>query len=149
MQAGDPDVIHAIDRVSHQFGGHDCLFGDREIRRSRGRHDYRPPTCRDVAGPERNGPGQFLKLGVGQRCNNGIESRPIRARDEQAMATRDDSLSDSGNLLRGLSWAKDDLGESLTQASMVIDTREPEVFERRLAQELKEAVVRCLRRNRA
>ena len=58
------------------------------------------------------------------------------------MTRGDDALGDGGNLGRRLAEAEDDFGKSLPQCSVVVDAREAQVFERRLAQKLKEPVVR-------
>ena len=69
--------------------------------------------------------------------------------DQQVLPGRDDPLRDGRDLRRGLAWAEDDLGKTLPNASMVVDAGEPEVLERRVAQELKEAGMRGLRRQGA
>ena len=58
---------------------------------------------------------------------------PIRAGDEQAVAGGDDALGDGGDLFWGLAQAENDFRHSLPQRAMVIDAREAEIFERRLA----------------
>ena len=70
---------------------------------------------------------------------DGLERLPIRAGDEQAVALGDDALGDGSDLLRRLSRPKNDFRASLTQRAVVVDSREPQVFERGLAQILKEA----------
>jgi hypothetical protein len=65
------------------------------------------------------------------------------------VAGRHDALGDARNLVRRLSWPKNNFRKALAQVAVVIDTGEPEVLERRLAQKLKKPLVRCLRRNGA
>ena len=90
-----------------------------------------------------------MKICGGQHgCNRG-ESLPSRPRDQQAVAVRDDAFGNRGDLLRALSRPKNHFREALTEAAVVIDPRKPNVFERCLAQNLKDAVVRCLRRKLA
>ena len=55
----------------------------------------------------------------------------------------------AGDLFWGLSRAKNDFRHSLPQRAMMVDAREAQIFERRLAQILKEAVLGCLRRERS
>ncbi len=38
VQAGDPDVVQAIDRIPHQFGGNGRFLGHRQVGRA-GRRD--------------------------------------------------------------------------------------------------------------
>ena len=65
------------------------------------------------------------------------------------MAGGDDSLGNRGDLLGSFALAEDDFWEALPDAAMVVDPRKPEILERRLAQILKELVVRGLRRKRS
>jgi hypothetical protein len=74
---------------------------------------------------------------------------PIRTRDEEAVAICHDTGRDCGDLRRSLSGPKDNLGKALSEVAVVIDTGEPEVLERGLAQNLKKTLVRGLRRNPA
>ena len=69
------------------------------------------------------------------------------AGDQQVVAGRDDSFRNRGNLLGSFPRTEHDLGEALPDTAMVIDAGEPQVFERRLAQILKELVVRAVRGN--
>jgi len=69
------------------------------------------------------------------------------ARDEEIVSGADQPFGDRGDLAGGLSLSKHDFGESLAGRSMVVDAGESEVFERALAQNLKEAIVRRLRCN--
>ena len=41
MQAGDADVVEALDVVAHQLGGARRLFGDRQVGRAGGGDDDR------------------------------------------------------------------------------------------------------------
>ncbi len=59
------------------------------------------------------------------------------------MAGGDDSFGNRGNLLGSFPRTEHDLGEALPDTAMVIDAGETEIFERRLAQILKESVVRA------
>ena len=65
------------------------------------------------------------------------------------MRRRDDSLGDRGDLLGGLPWTENHLWKALADAAVMVDSGESEVFERGLAQKLKEFVVRSLRREGA
>jgi hypothetical protein len=61
----------------------------------------------------------------------------------------DDPLRDGGNLVWGLSWAKNHLRETLSEGSMVVDPGEAQVLEGGLAQILNEALQCCLSCHRA
>ena len=69
-----------------------------------------------------------------------------RAGYEQTFACRDDARGNGGNLIRALSRPENHFGEPLSDPPVMIDASEAEVFERRLAQNLKDALVRRLRR---
>ena len=58
-----------------------------------------------------------------------------------------DAVGDGGDLLRGLSWAENDLWKALPGAAVVVDAGEADVLERRLAQKLKDVLVGSLRRS--
>ena len=62
------------------------------------------------------------------------------------MTRRDDAFGDRGDLIRRLSLPENDFREALPNGAVVVDPGEAEVLERRLAQKLKEALVRSLRR---
>ena len=55
----------------------------------------------------------------------------VCSRDEQAVTPFGDRSSDGRDLGRCLALAEDDLGKALSGRAIVIDLREPEVFERR------------------
>ena len=65
------------------------------------------------------------------------------------MTRGDDALGDGGDLFWRLPRAKNDFGDPLAHRAMMVDAGEAQVFERRLAQKLKETVVGCLRRERS
>ena len=50
-------------------------------------------------------------------------------RDEQAVTAADDGLGDEGHLFGGLALTKHDLGKPLAVSAVVVDAREPQVFE--------------------
>ena len=72
-----------------------------------------------------------------------LERRPG---DQQIVAAGDDSFSNRRDLGRRLPQAEDYLGKALADAAVMIDPRVAEVFKRRLAQNLKEPLLSCLRR---
>ena len=86
-----------------------------------------------------------MKARVGNPFSDRRVSVGVGARDQQAVAGRDDALGDGGDLRGGLPWAENDLWKALPDAPLVVDPGEAEVFERGLAQILKEFVLRCLR----
>jgi hypothetical protein len=57
----------------------------------------------------------------------------------------DQTFSNGGNLAWCLPLAEHDLRKTLPRRSVMVDAREPKVFEGTLAQNLKEAIVRGLR----
>ena len=66
----------------------------------------------------------------------GLSGRP---RDQQVVAGGDDALGNRGDLRRSLALAEDHFGKSLADAAVVIDAREAQVLERRLAQNIEGA----------
>jgi hypothetical protein len=62
------------------------------------------------------------------------------------MAGGHDPLGDRGHLLSALPRSEHHFRKTLSNGPVVIYAREPEVLERRMAQNLKEALMRSLRR---
>jgi hypothetical protein len=89
-----------------------------------------------------------MKDGVRYSGHDGGVGRRVGSRNQQAVARADDSLGDRRNLFGRFAGTEHDLGKTLPQAAMMVDAGEAEVFERGLAQELKDAMLRRLRRNR-
>ena len=90
-----------------------------------------------------------MKLCVRQNRPNGSKCLGGRARHQQTFACPDDARGDRGNLIRAFSRPENYFREPLTDAAMVIDPGETEVFEGGLAQNLKDALVRRLKRKAA
>ena len=90
-----------------------------------------------------------MELCLGQNGANGGECFRRRAGYQEAFARRDDAGGNRGDLIRALSRPENHLREPLPHPPVVIDAGETEVFERRLAQNLKDAVMRRLRRKAA
>ena len=65
------------------------------------------------------------------------------------MTCGDDALGDRRDLFWRLSRAKNDFRYALPNRAMMVDASEAQIFERRLAQELKETIVGRLRRERS
>ena len=82
-------------------------------------------------------------------CDDSFVSGGFGARDKQVVAGRHNTLGNSGNLRRVLPGPENDFGEPLTDAAMVIDPGESQIFEGGLAQNLKDAGLRGLRRSGA
>jgi hypothetical protein len=146
MEAGDADVEHTVDVVAHHRRAHGGFLGDREVRGPcRHDRDCSLPVfgiCRRTG--DRTSHGR--KNCVGDSTADSGICGCVRPRDQERVARRDDTFGDGGDLVRGLSRAENHFRETLPEAAMVIDPREAKVFERRLAQILKDAVVRRLRR---
>ena len=70
-----------------------------------------------------------------------------RSGDQQAVVGGDDPLGDRGNLLRRLARPENDFRKALAKCAMMIDAGEAQIFEGRLAQNLKDPVLRRLRCN--
>ena len=86
-----------------------------------------------------------MKHGVRHLLADGLVGVGVGPGDEQAVAGADDALGDCRDLVGRLALAEDDLGEALAGGALVIDPGEPEVFERFLAQNLKEPFLGRLR----
>jgi hypothetical protein len=67
--------------------------------------------------------------------------------DEEILSGIDDSFRDCGDLPGGLALPEDHLREALTDAAVMIDPGETEIFKGAVAQKLKEPGLGRLRRN--
>jgi len=90
-----------------------------------------------------------VELCVGESGSNRRECLGSRTGDEQTFACRHDARGNGGNLIRALSRPENHFGEPLADPPVMIDASETEVFEGGLAQNLKDALVRRLRRKAA
>jgi hypothetical protein len=68
------------------------------------------------------------------------------AGNEQALAGTDEAVGDGCDLSGSLALTENDFRKTLAGLAMLVDSREPEVLEWLLAQDLKELRVRSLRR---
>jgi len=75
-------------------------------------------------------PGLFVKPDIRYDFRYFSVGYSIGPRDQQAVTAVDDGSRDAGNLFGGLALTKHDLGEALADGAVVIDPREPQIFER-------------------
>ncbi len=68
----------------------------------------------------------------------------VGAGDEKRVPALNDSGRDGGDLIGSLADPEDDLRETLTNRSMVIDAREADVLERPIAKLCQQALMRLL-----
>ncbi len=130
MQAGDADVVDALDAVAHQLGGDRGLFGDGKIRRAGRRDDDGAFAGLDVLLPQ----SDERRVGVIRRIRNGgpdgVERGGGGARDEQGGSAADDGVGDGGNLVGCLAEAQYYLGKALSNGAVMVDSRKAQVFKR-------------------
>jgi hypothetical protein len=86
-----------------------------------------------------------VKDDVGYFLPDGVERTRVCPSDQKAVTGRNDALCDGGDLVRTLAWTEDYFWKSLPERSMVVDSREADVLEWRLAQKLKKPSMRLLR----
>ena len=77
-------------------------------------------------------PGSFVIDGIANANLNGGERLVVGSGDQQGVTSCYDSSRDLGDLGRCFSLSEHDLRETLSDRSMVVDSRETEIFERRL-----------------
>ena len=145
MKTRDADVVEAIDRIAHHLRCHRGFFGDGEVRRAGRREDDGPASTARCALVERNTPGQLVIRRARDESGHSLICFGRCAGDEKIMSTADQPFGNRGDLRWSFPLPEHDLRKSLPRRPMMVDAREPQVFERPLAQNLKEAVVRGLR----
>ena len=148
VQAGDPDVVEAIHPIAHGFGAYGRFLRDREVGRAGGGDQNHAPAGPQVASGTADGPGGRAEHRVGNLCSDRSECLAVGPGDEECVAVLHDPGGDGGNLLRGLAGPEYHLWKALPCPPLMVDTGESEIFERGLAQKLKDAVLRRLRCSR-
>src|SRR4051794_24717426 len=109
----------------------------------------RAPGGRDLAVPQGNRSCELVERCGGDAFDHRREGLGGRTGYEQAVPRGDDPLGNRGNLRRGFALSEYHFGEPLAQGPLVVYFREAEVFERALAQILKQPGLRGLRCNSA
>jgi hypothetical protein len=127
MDAGDADVVQAVDVVAHDLC-RDCgFFCHCYVRSSRRGDGHNAPSPGNVE-PAFDDPGlgvetyarhEFRYLGVGILVCPG---------DEQAVASLGDGVGDAGDLMGCLSLPEDHFRKPLPRGSCVIHSRKREIF---------------------
>jgi hypothetical protein len=145
VKSGDSDVVQAIHRIPHHFGANCRFFGDREVRRTRRGNRDCPLTGVGLG----NANSDRARSVVESCARKTIRYRTVglggRARHQQILAGCNNSFRNTRDLLGSFALAEDDFWKPLADAAVVINPRESEVLERRVAQKLKEPGVRRLR----
>src|SRR5262249_36001778 len=129
VEAGDADVVQALDPVGHELGRDRGFLRYREVRRARRHYEHRPVAAwldRPRA-PEREAWQGVVLEAVDRRGQ--VLGRLRRQAGDQAVAPRRRQPTGHGDDLVGrLSLAEDDLGKAVAQAPVVVQPREAEVL---------------------
>ena len=103
VQAGDADVVEAIDRVAHQLRGDRRFLGDGQIGRAGARDQHGADAGWNLALlASVIARASSWYVAVGHDGAHGVERLRRRARHEQRLSARDDALGDGGDLGRSL-----------------------------------------------
>jgi len=130
----DADVEEAFEAIAHQFDGQRRLIGDWDIGRSRGDNgDQAVPVDGQIA-LHGDGVTAFVKDGLGGEFPNPVEGLGGSPGHQQIAGSFEQSLRDSGDLIRGLALPKDDLGKALPDGAVMVDVGIAEVLKREVAQ---------------
>jgi hypothetical protein len=149
MKAGDADIDDPVYAIAHDFRGDRRLFGNRKVGRTCRRNYDRSAAGRYFPNTQCDGPRHFVKLCVWKLLANRTVRDRISSRHKQAVTGRDDAVGDGRNLDGRLAGAIDNFRKSLAQMAVMIDAREAQILERRLAQKLKKSFLSRLRRCRS
>jgi hypothetical protein len=87
-----------------------------------------------------------MELGGGQPCRDRLVRFDGCSRHEQTLVRPHDVRRNLRNLAGRFPLSEHDFREALTGVAVMVDAREPQVLVRLLAQELKERLESCLRR---
>ena len=148
VQPRDPDVVEPIDGVPHDAGCDGRFLGHGKVGGAGGGDEDDSAARGGGMDLERDATREFVKAGAGDLPEDCFEGFLAGAGDQQVVSGGDDAGGDRGHLGRGFSLAEDDFGEALAGLAVMIDPGEPQVFERLLAQNLKELFLGRLRCDR-
>ena len=127
----DPYVVHPLDPTSHDLGGHSRLRRHGQVRRSRACHDNAGRRLSPHLAVDRNRPRHFIEDCVGSDLANRPVSLYGGLRYQQQVEALQQSLGQPPNLLRRLTHSEDDLRETLTNRTVVVDLGKPNILEGR------------------
>jgi len=145
MKPSNAHVVQAFDLVAHELG-RDCRFlGDRKISRNRGGDNDCAGAGNDVLLAQRNNACDLVIRRTGHYGANGSKRLARRACHEQRRTAAGNLPGNGRNLIGRLTEAKNDFRKPLPDGAMVIDAREPKVFEWLSAERLQELRQRRLR----
>src|SRR5271157_394404 len=129
-----------LNAISHQFRGHDCFFGYRNVAGSRG-HDYDHTLAVLLAVTlENDGSSQGTILCevyiVGQYGGDGGVLFLGGSRRQHVAAVGGEAAEDGGDLAGRFALGKNHLGHTLAHGTMMVDLGETEVLKGQVTQAL-------------
>lgn len=144
MQTRHSDVIQGVGLIPQGFGRHSRLFGDLEVR-GPCRHDQHNTASGrwrwlDVC----NRSSQWMKSGVRNDTLYRRVGSLARTCDEKALSRRHQTFGDAGHLIWRLTGAVDDLWHALAKGTVMVNTREPDVFEGCPPEDINQLVLRLV-----
>jgi hypothetical protein len=145
VDAGDTDVVQALDGVAGELGRPGGLLGDTPVRRAGGDHQngafaghrYR---CDRAHGDARLGMVLERRTAPGE----GLGGGGVEARDQHVLTAGGETRGDGGDLVGALADAEDDLRLSGAELAVQIRLGERQVCEGQVAERLERGIDREL-----
>ena len=128
MEPGDADVEHPLDVDAHELSRESGFLRDADVGRARGQNRRATVSlCRKLTDDDRARIGPPVR--TGRFRGDRFEGFLRRLRHEDRLPGVREPLRDLGDLFGGFPRTEHDFGKTATERSMVIDFREPEIFE--------------------
>src|SRR5512140_1744816 len=144
MNTGDTHVIEVLDFVTHDLGGDDGFFGNRDIAGSGGDNRDLALTVFLLVLPQGDAASRIMELGCGDKNTDLFKLRLCRARRENVVFPQREPLEDRSDVGSGFALSEDDLRHADPNGAMVVNLGEAEVFEREVLELLDRIVGRDL-----
>ena len=136
MNAGDADIVEAVDAVAHELGGELGFFGDGNVAGAGG-DDADDAFTSDLAiAFDGDGPGELVKFRCVVQALYGREGFFVGAGDQNILAgvSAEHAFGDFGDLAGRFAFAEDNFGKTLTESPVMVDFGKSQVFEGQMFQ---------------
>ena len=136
MNAGDADIVEAVDAVAHELGGELGFFGDGNVAGAGG-DDADDPFTSDLAiAFDGDGSGERVKFRCVVQALHGREGFFVGAGDQNILAgvSAEHAFGDFGDLAGRFAFAENNFGKTLTQSPVMVDFGKSQVFEGQMFQ---------------
>ena len=133
MDAGDANVVHALDDVAGDLGGDGSFLGDGEVGGS-GAEDSDARVLRRRYALHCDASRLVVMAGVGDRFEEGGRGFGLETGREEAVRAFEQTGRDAEDLVRGLALAQDDFRQPVAEGTVVVDAGKAQILVREVAE---------------